>query len=92
MMNRIYTVSSTQGVPYMSCVMRFPTVWHLKIVGSDDLGVQPPFKVRNPKRCLVSSLTVLEYSSSKQRLCSDYAYAQADLSLCWSPIPHCWFV
>ena len=25
-----------------------------------------------------------------QGLCSDCAYAQADLRLCWSHIPHCW--
>ena len=30
------------------------------------------------------------YSSNEQGLWSDCAYAQADLSLCWSHIPHCW--
>ena len=52
--------------------------------------VQPPFKLRTSKRCSVSSLTLIEYSSDKQRLWSDCIYAQADLSLCWSHIPHCW--
>ena len=42
------------------------------------------------KWCSVSSLTLIEYSSDKQRLWSDCAYAQAGLSLCWSHIPHCW--
>ena len=55
-----------------------------------DEPVQPPFKLRNSKLCSVSSLTVIDYSSLKQRLWSDCAYAQADLGLCWSHIPHCW--
>ena len=52
--------------------------------------VWPPFKLRNSKWCSVSILTLIEYSSDKQRLWSDWAYAQADLRLCWSHIPHCW--
>ena len=55
-----------------------------------DETVQPPFKLRNSKLCSVSSLTLIELSSAKQRLWSDCAYAQADLRLCWSQIPHCW--
>ena len=55
-----------------------------------DEPAHPPFKLRNSKWCSVSSLTFLEYSSDKQRLWSDCVYAQADLSLCWSHIPHCW--
>ena len=55
-----------------------------------DEPVQPPFKIRNSKWCSVSSLTLIEYASDKQRLWSDCAYAQADLRLCWSHIPHCW--
>ena len=61
----------------------------LTCVDSDE-PVQPPFKLRNSKWCSVSSLTLIEYSSNKQRLWSDCAYAQADLRLCWSHIPHCW--
>ena len=61
----------------------------LTSVDSDE-PVQPPFKLRTSKRCSVSSLTLIEYSSDEQRLWSDCAYAQADLSLCWSHIPHCW--
>ena len=52
--------------------------------------VLPPFKLRNSKWCSVSRLTVKKYSSDKQRLWSDCAYAQADLRLWWSHIPHCW--
>ena len=68
--------------------------WHevsnsLTSVDSDE-PVQPPFKLRTSKRCSVSSLTLIEYSSDEQRLLSDCANAQADLSLCWSHIPHCW--
>ena len=55
-----------------------------------DEPVQPPFKLRSSKWCSVSSLTLIEYSSDKQRLWSDCAYAQADLSLCSSHIPYCW--
>ena len=33
-----------------------------------DENVQPPFQLRNSKCCLVSSLTVIEYLSDKQRL------------------------
>ena len=52
--------------------------------------VQPLVKLRNSKVCLVSSLTVIEYSSNQQRLWSVCAYAQAGLSFCWSNIPHFW--
>ena len=58
-------------------------------VDSDE-PLQPPFKLRNSKWCSVSSLTIIECSSDKQRLWSDCAYAQADLRLCWLHIPHCW--
>ena len=50
---------------------------------------QPLFNLRSSKRCSVSSLTVIEYSSNLQRLWSDCAFAQAGLSLCWLQIPHC---
>ena len=68
--------------------MWFPTMWLFDKADSDE-PVQPPFKLRNSKWCSVSSLTVIEYSSDEQRLWSDCAYAQADLSLCWSHIPYC---
>ena len=55
-----------------------------------DMPVKPPVMLRNSKWCSVSSLTFVEYSSDKQGLWSDCAYAQADLRLCWSHIPHCW--
>ena len=58
-------------------------------VDSDE-PMQPPFKLRNCKCCSVSSLKLIEYSSDLQRLWSDCAYAQADLRLCWSHVPHCW--
>ena len=53
-------------------------------------SVQPPCELKTSKWCSVSGLTVIEYSSDQQRFWSDCAYAQADLSLCWSHIPHCW--
>ena len=58
-------------------------------VDSDE-PMQPHFKLRNSKRCPISSLKLIEYSSNKQRLWSVCTYAQAALSLCWSHIPHCW--
>ena len=58
-------------------------------VDSDE-PVQPPFKLINSKWRSVSSLTIIEYSSDKQRLWSDCAYAQAGLRLCWSHKTHCW--
>ena len=61
----------------------------LTCVDSDE-PVQSTFMIGNSKLCSVSSLTVIEYSSIQQRLYSDCAYAQADLRLCWSHIPHCW--
>ena len=61
----------------------------LTFVDSDE-HVQPPFKLRNSQWCSVSSLTIIECSSDKQRLWSDCAYAQADLRLCWSLKAHCW--
>ena len=54
-----------------------------------DESSQPPVKLRNSKWCSVSSLTLIEYSSDWQRLWSDCAYAQADLRLCCSHLPHC---
>ena len=61
----------------------------LTSVDSDE-PMQPPVKLRNSNWYLVSSLTFIEYSRDKQRLWLDCAYAQANLSLCWSHIPHCW--
>ena len=55
-----------------------------------DKPVQPPSRLRNLKGCSVSSLTLIGYSSDKQRLWSECAYAQDDLRLCWSHIPHRW--
>ena len=46
--------------------------------------MQPPIKVINSKCCLVNSLIVIEYLSDLQKVLSDCANAQADLSLCWS--------
>ena len=75
--------------------MKWAAAWDFQqfdILTSEDSDqpLQPPFKLRNSKWCSVSSLTITEYSSDKQRLWSDCAYAQADLRLCWSHIRHCW--
>ena len=73
----------------MSCGMRFPTMWHLTCVDSDE-PLQPPVRLRNSKWYSVSRLTIIESSSDQQMPWSDCAYAQADLRLCWSHILHCW--
>ena len=75
--------------------IKWASAWDFKQCGiltcaDSDEPVQPPVRRRNSKLCSVSSLTIIEYSSDKQRLWSDCAYAQADLRLCWSHIPHCW--
>ena len=41
---------------------------------NSDKPVRPPFKRRNSKCCLVSSIIFIEYSSDKQRLWSDCAH------------------
>ena len=43
--------------------------------------MQPSVQLRYSKCCLVSSYTVIEFSSG---------YAQVGLILCWLHIPHCW--
>ena len=53
----------------------------LKWIDSDE-PVQPPVKFRNSKWCSINSLTLIKYSSDKQRLWSDCAYVQVDLRLC----------
>ena len=60
----------------------------LTSVDSDE-PVQPALKFSNPKWRSVSSLIFIEYSSDYHRLWSECAYAQADLRLCWTHIPHC---
>ena len=69
--------------------MRFQQRGILTCVRSEE-PVLPRLKLRNSKWCSVSSLTVIEYSSNSQRLWSYCAYAQSDLRLCLSHIPHCW--
>ena len=69
--------------------MRFQQCGILTCVRSEE-PVLPPLKLRNSKWCSVSSLIVIEYASNSQRLWSYCAYAQSDLRLRWSHIPHCW--
>ena len=71
--------------------MWFPTMRHFdkcRLRRACDAS----FKLRNWnfKWCSVRSVTLIEYSSDQQRLWLDRAYAQADLSFCWSHIPHSW--
>ena len=81
------TLFSKEGIWAVTC--DFQQCGILTCVDSDK-PVQPSVKVRNSKSCSVSSVTVVEYLSDKQRLWSVCVYAQAGLSHCWSHIPHCW--
>ena len=74
----------------MSHDMWFPTMWHFDKCRLGLACTASFYKLRNSEWCLVSSLTVIQHSSDKQRLWSDCAYVQADLRLCWSHTPHCW--
>ena len=82
-------LSLTRNIKIWAAAWDFQRFDILTCVDSDE-PLQPPSKLRNSKWCSVSSLPIIEYSSDKQRLWSDCAYAQADLRLCWSHIPHCW--
>ena len=77
------------GGTNMSRDMWFPTMWHFDKYRL-RLACTASYKLRNSKWCSVSNLILIEYPSDKLRLWSDCAYAQADLSLCWSHIPYCW--
>ena len=74
---------------FMSRAMWFTTMWYFDTC-RPTRACAATSKLRNYKWCSISSLRVIEYSSDKQILWSDCAYAQADLRLCWSHIPHCW--
>ena len=63
-------------------------MWHFDMCRLRRASAASFLKPRNSKWCSVNSLTVIEYSNAQRRLCSDCAYAQADLRLCWSHIPH----
>ena len=65
----------------MSRDMWFPTMWHFNMNRLRQ-AYAASFEARNSKWCSVSSLTLIEYSSNKQRLWSDCVYAQAGLRLC----------
>ena len=53
---------STTELPSLAKTCDFQQGGILTCVDSDE-PVQPPFKLRNFKLCLASSLTVIEYSS-----------------------------
>ena len=63
--------------------MWFPTMWHFDKCRLKTSLSSPLLSFRGSKWCLVSSLTLLEYSSDKQWHWSDCVSAQAGLSLCW---------
>ena len=83
----ILTDQDHYGIIYISRLMTKPTKWperRAKIQIS--LGIRPVFAVssigsQGPKLSLCE----------QQRLWSDWADAQADLSLCWAHRAFCWF-
>ena len=85
----VYVIINLSAAVTWAVTCDFQQCGNLTSVDSDE-PEQPPLKLRNSKWCSVSSLTLKEYPSNKQRVWSDYAYAQADLRLCWSHIQHCW--
>ena len=52
---------------HLSHDMYFQQCGILTSVGSDE-PAQPPVKLKNAKCCSISSLSVIEYASDKQRL------------------------
>ena len=74
----------------MSRRMTKPTKWHVCPARTRiSLGIHPVWSVFAVR---MKEASVLSYPLSIQRtLWSDWADAQADLSLCWVHKPFCWF-
>ena len=86
--NRLRILSLISAFIIWALTCDFQQCGILTSVDSDE-PVQPPFKLRNPKSCSVSSQTLQDYQATTKG--SDQtAYAQAGLSLCWLHIPYCW--
>ena len=67
--------------------MTKPTKWHVRPAKTPiSRPVWPVFAVRMKKAWDLSYQL-----SAQRRLWSDWADAQADLSLCWAHMPLCWF-
>ena len=74
----------------MSCPMTKPTKWPLCQTQTQiSLGIRPVWSVFTVR---IKKHWVLNYPlSTLWRLWSDWANAQADLSLCWTQRSFCWF-
>ena len=68
---------------YMSCLMTKPAKWHVRPAKTQiSLGIRPVWSVFN---VCIKKAWVLRYAlSAQRRLWSDWADAQADLSLRWA--------
>ena len=76
---------SNQGLHCFSCLMTKPTKWPLRRANT-QISLISVFAVRKKKHW------VLSYPlSAMRRLWSDWADAQADLSLCWAHRSFYWF-
>ena len=71
-------------------LMTKPTKWHVRPAKTQiNLGIRPVWSVFAGR---MKKAWVLCYPlSAQQRLWSDWADAQADLSLRWAHMPFCWF-
>ena len=80
----------TDLIAYLSHLMKKPTKWHEGPAKTQiSLGIRPVWSVFAVR---MKKAWVLSYPlSAQQRLWSDWADAQADLSLRWAHMQFCWF-
>ena len=76
----------------MSRLVTKPAKWHVRPAKTQiSLGIHPSSLIR-VFAVRMKKAQVLSYPlRAQQRLWSDWADAQADLSLRWAHRPHCWF-
>ena len=66
--------------------------WGISTCVDSDEPVHPQFKFRNSKWCSVSSVTLTECSSDKQRFGSNCGYAGSTYHIVWNPMPRLIYV
>ena len=74
-------------VIHMSRIVTKPTQWHVRPAKTQiSLGIRPVWSESS-----LSAWRKLGSLNAQRRLWSDWADAQADLSLRWAHMPFCWF-
>ena len=75
---------------HVSRIVTKPTKWHVRPTKTPiSLSIPPVWSVFTVR---LKKARLLSYSlSAQRRLWSDWADAQADLSLRWAHMPFCWF-